>query len=49
MPTKAATQAPTAKQIARGSDIQNTYKVQSPLPGDILADLVDAFEFYDKE
>ena len=23
--------------------------MQSPLPGDILADLLDAFEFYDKE
>ena len=48
MPTSKNTAPPTSKQIARGQDCPS-YKINSPLPSDILADLADAFSFYDKE
>ena len=45
-----ATRAPgKTTQIARGSDITNPVKISTALPQDILLDLQDAFQFYDKE
>ena len=49
MPSQKIASSSVTKQIARGADISSNHKWASPLPGDILADLVDAFEFYDKE